>query len=98
MENQTIENIKISEEVKPVVPEKKTEFPAIEMAFKKIEELELLNKRLSEQIDKADKLISESILKGRAFAGSNDRVLTEEEKIREESKKLMESSGLNPFK
>ena len=88
----------MEEEIKQEVKEeiKEPEFPALEQAKAKIAELENLNKKLEDNIKKADSLLAENLIRGKSYAGQN-REMTEEEKVIAESKKLLEGTGLNPF-
>jgi hypothetical protein len=72
----------------------KSESSALEEAKKKIAELDKLNAELEAKMKKADTLMAESLLRGRSFAGQPNRMETEEEKIKRETKEFFKGTAI----
>jgi len=72
--------------------EQKTEEPDIVAAAKKRkEELDNMNKDLQASIKEHDRLVAESIMRGKAFAGQKERTVQDD--IRDESEALANTMG-----
>lgn len=94
MEEQNIQPIveEKKEDIQPIVEES-----ALENAKKKIAELDKLNAELEAKMKKADSLMAESMLRGRSFAGQPNRIETEEEKIKRETKEFFKGTAVEGF-
>lgn len=73
------------------------QFPAIAAAQNILAQLDQKTKEIDIRMRKLDQMIAEQMVSGRAFAGQ-PREPTKEELEIEAAKKLLEGTGLNPFK
>lgn len=78
----------MEEEVKKV-EEVKQEPDILEIAKKRTEDLEKANKELEEQLKKHDRLMAETIVRGKSFAGQKEKTFDDE--INEEAERIANS-------